>query len=771
MKTSSFTRFIAALGLFAQSAVTLHAGTLQSASPTASDRFGMDVSNVGSLGVVITSPTSAVGSVGYVFNPSSRDLNSPGTTTPDKTLLRNDGSAGGFYLLSASMSGNNTLLSGSFSNAPGYGAAYLYRNIDAAGTIQNQQASLFSNTAVADSFGHDASLDGDLALVGAPGSTLSRAYVFRNMSTATGTVYPSTRLELTTSDLFGFNVSLSGTTGLVSGSQAAYLFRGLNTAGAVMNPTAKLAVPGTGSANFPLSLSGSVALVANAGNVFVYPFLNSVTGTVGPTYTFTAGTTGDNFGSSVSLDGDLGLIGAPGSNSNRGAVYLFQNLTGATPAQVLRIWPSQGASGDSFGSRVSLQGDNFVVANGTNSGKAYSSRLGGFTTLDLNGALRATAGLSFSSKVDWVIGEDSNGNFANLSAGDQAFVSDGGAATPATYIGRYAGSDNNQLIIEGFLQTGHLHIGSKDGNTGNELTVESTGTLSAGNIQLAAGNRLVLFGNRAPFSALSSYLQLNENGSRKLRTWDGSAWTEVTTANNATRVAVTYNASTNYTTVTVFNGNPTPVFETIPVFGQVQVLPQANRFRSTIYGELEFANGGSDRTQAISHSLGTSLQVQNGTIHSPLYGNLTPNPWNVDDWVVSQFFGLVHFAQDAAQYGGWVNSERFDWMKFEKSGDNSFLWVHHLQTWLAINADGSFHSFDFGWMTPQAGSLTRYNTRIGMVTADPANPRGWLTSDRFGFVWFARDGSAVWFWSDNRSEWLGVTAGGGIWSTAERRFL
>jgi len=74
-------------------------------------------------------------------------------------------------------------------------------------------------------------------------------------------------------------------------------------------------------------------------------------------------------------------------------------------------------------------------------------------------------------------------------------------------------------------------------------------------------------------------------------------------------------------------------------------------------------------------------------------------------------------------------------------------------------------------MVPQAGSLTRYNTRIGMVTADLSNPQGWLRSDRFGYVWFARDGAAVWFWSEARKEWIGITSGGGLWSTKENRFL
>jgi len=46
-----------------------------------------------------------------------------------------------------------------------------------------------------------------------------------------------------------------------------------------------------------------------------------------------------------------------------------------------------------------------------------------------------------------------------------------------------------------------------------------------------------------------------------------------------------------------------------------------------------------------------------------------------------------------------------------------------------------------------------------------------LRSDRFGYVWFARDGTGVWFWSETRKEWIGITPQGGLWSTAEKRFL
>lgn len=168
--------------------------------------------------------------------------------------------------------------------------------------------------------------------------------------------------------------------------------------------------------------------------------------------------------------------------------------------------------------------------------------------------------------------------------------------------------------------------------------------------------------------------------------------------------------------------------------------------------------------------LATWLEWRSEQVYSADYGFLQAAAYA--GWVISGFFGYTWHGVQGAGNGGWVSTERFGWMKYVEGGNGSrYLWGHRLQTWLVANPDRSFLSFDFGSMIPVAGSLTRYNTRIGIVTAAADNPLGWLVSERFGFVWFARDGTGVWFWSTNRGEWLGITSGGGIWSTAERRFI
>ncbi len=182
-------------------------------------------------------------------------------------------------------------------------------------------------------------------------------------------------------------------------------------------------------------------------------------------------------------------------------------------------------------------------------------------------------------------------------------------------------------------------------------------------------------------------------------------------------------------------------------------------------GRVSLTHPTPNASSVFSERLQQPLQHENGGSFSPRLGTL--QPMGQDDWLISSRFGFLYAGNESVDTQGWLWSERFGWMKFELD----YLWANQLQTWFDVRPDGTFHSFDFGFFNPIGGSMTRYNTRIGAVTATPDTPQGWLASDAFGFVWFARDGTGVWFWSENRQEWIGITSGGGLWSTKENRFL
>ena len=93
----------------------------------------------------------------------------------------------------------------------------------------------------------------------------------------------------------------------------------------------------------------------------------------------------DNFGSSVSVSGDVIVAGASGDDDigvDSGAAYVFR-FDGSTWVEEAKLTASDGAAGDAFGSCVSIFEDTIVVAAfrtdaaGTDSGSAYVFRFNG----------------------------------------------------------------------------------------------------------------------------------------------------------------------------------------------------------------------------------------------------------------------------------------------------------------------------------------------------------------------------------------------------------
>lgn len=86
------------------------------------------------------------------------------------------------------------------------------------------------------------------------------------------------------------------------------------------------------------------------------------------------GRSGDAFGSSVAIHGNVAVIGAPGCDNDSGAVYIFDASTGA---EMYKLLPNHREEGERFGSAVAVSGDLLVIgaiahsSNGPNSGAAY----------------------------------------------------------------------------------------------------------------------------------------------------------------------------------------------------------------------------------------------------------------------------------------------------------------------------------------------------------------------------------------------------------------
>jgi hypothetical protein len=203
-----------------------------------------------------------------------------------------------------------------------------------------------SDGAAGDQFGFSVAVDGDTIVIGAIGdgdlgSPNGSAYVF----TRTGTVW-SQQEKLNASDSaafdnFGISVALNEDTIVI---------------GAAFDDD-------NGSD------SGSAYVFTRTGTVW----------SLQEKLTASDGSSGDQFGESVAINGDTIVVGADfddDNGSNSGSAYVFTR-TGTIWMQQEKLTASDGAAGDQFGTSVSVNGDTIVIGafcdddNGFRSGSVY----------------------------------------------------------------------------------------------------------------------------------------------------------------------------------------------------------------------------------------------------------------------------------------------------------------------------------------------------------------------------------------------------------------
>jgi len=247
----------------------------------------------------------------------------------------------------------------------------------ASAVTPSQQAKLAaSDAAKADQLGAAAALssDGSTALLGAPGKNhfTGGAYVFTRVGTTWSQQQKLAPSDPAQSDQFGAAVALSsdGNTAIVgspnkaTATGAAYVF---TRVGSTWTQQQKLtASPGANgnrfAASVDLSADGNTAAIgapgksSSAGAVYIFTRAGSVW-TQQTALTPSDAAANDQFGASVALNSSGTLLaGAPHKATNAGAAYAFTG-SGSTWTQQQKLTVSGGASGDLFGSAVSLDGD------------------------------------------------------------------------------------------------------------------------------------------------------------------------------------------------------------------------------------------------------------------------------------------------------------------------------------------------------------------------------------------------------------------------------
>ena len=315
--------------------------------PAMGDLFGSSVAVNGKT-IVVGSPYSGNKGAAYVFKYEGTEWVQAAMLTADPAY------AGANFGVAVSMSGDTIVIGAPYSGSSG--AAYVFK-FDGTKWVQVKR---LTATDVADygAFGDSVSVDGNRVLVGAPGDDeyAGSAYVF----TYDGTDWvqaPKLTAEgdAATYELFGDSVSIRGDTVAVGAiydddyAGSAYVFR----------------YNGTG---WPRAARLTVADAEGY----------------------------DGFGTSVFIDGDRVLVGAPGDDTNTGAAYLFKD-DGTVWSQVAKLTATDGYIWDSFGTSVSIDGNRALVGAPNNNGSIGAAYV---FTLEEPGALEIV--------VDIKPGSDSN---------------------------------------------------------------------------------------------------------------------------------------------------------------------------------------------------------------------------------------------------------------------------------------------------------------------------------------------------------------------------
>ena len=392
-------------------------------------------------------PGVAAGSA-YVF------VRSGTAWTEQQRLVAPDGASGDEFGSSVSISGE-TLVVGSPGDDNTRGSAYVFVRSGTTWTLQQKVVAVDGTRN--EGFGWSVSLDGDTLVAGTPFwfAQLGAAYVFVRSGTTWSQQQKLAASDGQNLDQFGFAVSVSGDTALVSALQddnaggvdagAAYVFVRSGTA---WSEQQKLLAPdGAAGDAFGRSVAAfaDTAVIGapfddnsggtNAGSAYV--FVRS-----GPSWTFQQklaaadGANGAQLGTSVSLHGETAVAGAigddPPGSPDAGAAYVF--VRSATVwSQQQKLSASEGATGDRLGSSVAISGDTVVtgarlddILGSIDAGSAYVFVRSGTVWSEQQKVAASVSGAAF----------DLFGVSTSLS-GDTAVI---GAERDATAAGMDAGS-------------------------------------------------------------------------------------------------------------------------------------------------------------------------------------------------------------------------------------------------------------------------------------------------------------------------------------------
>lgn len=358
---------------------------LTASNGAAEDDFGITVAISGDT-VVIGAPLNYNdrGSA-YLYTKPTGDW----VTTTETVQLIGATSDGADWFGNSVAIENETIVVGAYEDNDERGAVYLFTLPGGGWTTATESAKLTaSDGAAGDRFGRSVAISGDTILIGMgpwdPRFNQGKAYLFEKP--LSGWVSGSESAILTASDgesgdNFGWAVALSGDTAAMGAwgdddvaddAGAVYIFEKPGSQWATSDAfTAKLtASDGSAYDEFgdTLSLDGDVLVVGlqyknDKGAVYVFekPFDGWATGNETAILTASDGAESDEFGISVSISGDALAVGAD-VNQSTGSVYVFERPPGgwATGNESAKLRVIENDSG-TFGYRVCIHADRIAA--------------------------------------------------------------------------------------------------------------------------------------------------------------------------------------------------------------------------------------------------------------------------------------------------------------------------------------------------------------------------------------------------------------------------
>lgn len=371
---------------------------VEEARLSASDRrtdsfFGLSLSADGGRVLVGAPPDDRVGAA-YVWTLSEDGPIEVAKLTADELERDNDDAFG----WSVSLDGDRALVGApddQHASGIGEGAAYVFGRSGDGWTLTSRLVPSDPSTTVL--FGWSVSLDGDRALVGAVDGShgdiqnAGTAYIFEISGGAWIQVAKLAAVDCSEGDGFGFSVALDGDRALIGApgddhgaavnSGSAYLFERFGSIWFEMEKLLPTDPSVRDQFGYSVAQEGDRAVIgANwdnhsglrvAGSAYVFELASVGVGRVGwaevARLSASDAAEGDNFGLSVALEGDRIVVGAPTDDHtvgghttvDSGSVYVFE-LSAGRWTEVAKLVAGDAASRAELGLSVGLDGGRAV---------------------------------------------------------------------------------------------------------------------------------------------------------------------------------------------------------------------------------------------------------------------------------------------------------------------------------------------------------------------------------------------------------------------------